>query len=53
MAICPFCNSKVMSPYGIYRYGGENRQKYKCEKCGGVTAFPLSRIPTKRRPKAK
>lgn len=48
MPVCPFCYSKAMRKYGIYRYGGEKRQKWLCERCDSVTAFPLARKPRKK-----
>lgn len=50
MPVCPFCYYKKMRKFGIYRYGGTVKQKWLCERCGGVTAYPLTRVP-KRRPR--
>lgn len=50
MPVCPFCYSRKLRRFGIYRYGGQARQKWMCERCGGVSAYPLSRMP-KRRPR--
>ena len=50
MPTCPYCYSSKMRKYGFYYYGGEARQKWLCEKCGGITAYALARKP-KRRPR--
>lgn len=50
MPICPFCYHRRMRRFGMYYYGDTPRQKWLCERCGGVTAYALRRMP-KRRPR--
>ena len=45
LGVCPNCFSKKLRAYGIYHYGEVKRQKWLCEKCGYVSAFPLRRKP--------
>jgi len=53
MPVCPFCYKKKMRKFGFYNYGGKKKQKWLCEDCNSVTAFPLHRKPTKRKKKDK
>ena len=48
MPVCPFCFSKDMRRFGLYKYKSPYQQKWLCESCRSVTAFPLRRVPTKR-----
>jgi transposase-like protein len=49
MPVCPFCYSRNMRKYGFYYYGKKKKQKWLCENCQSVTAFPLHRKPTERK----
>lgn len=49
MPVCPFCYSKKMRKFGFYRYEGKTKQKWLCENCNSVTAYPLHRKPTHRK----
>ena len=49
MPVCPFCYSRKMRKYGYYKYKNRKKiQKWLCETCESVTAYPLHRKPTKR-----
>ncbi len=47
--ICPKCDSRRMEPYDIYRYGGKRKRRYRCQRCGHLTIYPVMKMVAERR----
>jgi len=45
--ICPNCLNRKMKGYDHYTYKGVIKLRFKCCKCGKITANPLRRMPNK------
>jgi DNA-directed RNA polymerase subunit RPC12/RpoP len=49
--MCPKCGSRRLKKYDIYKYGGHKRTRYKCEVCGHLTIYPLTKLIAERKKK--
>jgi len=49
MPICPECLSREMVRFGTY----QDKQRWRCKKCGLTTMYPRQRMPIKRKPRRR